>query len=240
METIEQIFAAFGALLIASGAITSLVLWLFKLFGEKWLSSKFAERLEAFKHEQQKEIEHLQFEINKLFDRTIKLHQREFDVLPKAWQLLAMSYHAVNGLTASVQSYPDISRMTPAQLDEFLSESPLENWRKDELKNATEQNRYYQDAIFWHRLEATHKQCRRSARFLLKNGIFIPPVLKEEFHKLEELAWAALAEHQMNKEHDLRPALRNSLEKFRTEGAPLIKQLEAEVQRRLWSSEKSD
>ncbi len=125
LEIIERIAAFFGAAVIAGGALTSLVLWLFKLFGEKWLSNKFAERLEAFKHDQQKEIEHLRFEINKVFDRTTKLHQREYDVLPKAWSLLVISHNAAAGITSPLQSYPDIGRMSAPELEDFLSQSPL-------------------------------------------------------------------------------------------------------------------
>ena len=51
----------------------------------QWLDSKFAERLEAYKHQQQRELEQLRFQINALFDRVTKLHQREFQVLPDAY-----------------------------------------------------------------------------------------------------------------------------------------------------------
>jgi hypothetical protein len=61
---------------------------LFKVLGEKWLNAKFEERLAQYKHAQQKEIEQLRFRINSLMDRTTKLHQHEFDVLPEAWSRL--------------------------------------------------------------------------------------------------------------------------------------------------------
>ena|SRR5450759_5137032 len=152
LEILEKIAAAIGTLLVAGGTVTALALWLFKLFGERWLSSKFAERLEVFKHDQQKEIEHLRFEISKLLDRTTKLHQREFEVLPRTWALLTKCYHTVRGVTSSLQTYPDISHMSAAHLEEFLSKCPLQNWQKDELRNALDCNKYYQDAIFWHYL----------------------------------------------------------------------------------------
>jgi hypothetical protein len=41
-------------------------------------------------------------------------------------------------------------------------------------------------------------------------------------------------------EHNIVPAERDAQKKFLAEGEPLMKQLEAEVQERLWSSEKSD
>jgi CRISPR/Cas system CMR-associated protein Cmr1 (group 7 of RAMP superfamily) len=108
LETVEKIAAAFGAAVFTLSTLTGLALWLFKTFGDRWLSSKFSERLEAFKHDQQKEIEHLRFEINKLFDRTTKLHQQEFIVLPKAWSLLVTSYSAARSMTASLELSPNL------------------------------------------------------------------------------------------------------------------------------------
>jgi hypothetical protein len=238
LEIVEKIAALFGAAVFALSTLTGLALWLFKLLGEKWLSSKFSERLEAFKHDQQKEIEHLRFEINKLFDRTTKLHQQEFDVLPKAWSLLVTSNNSARGLTAALQSYPDLSRMLPEELDEFLSKSPLENWQKEELKNETDRNGYYQRAIFWYRLSAVRKEHRKFALFLRRKGIFLPPALKDKFRQVEDLIWDALAECELNKNDAVWPKRLGDQDKLRKEGELLMKQLETEVQERLWNSER--
>ncbi|MGR9345555.1 hypothetical protein ACU8NW_13200 [Rhizobium leguminosarum] len=55
---------------------------LFKFLGEKWLNQKFAEQLEAYKSEQARELERLRHKINGVFDRTKRLHDREYEVLP--------------------------------------------------------------------------------------------------------------------------------------------------------------
>lgn len=237
LELAQKIAALIGTAVLALGGLTGLALWLFKLFGEKWISNKFAERLEAFKHDQQKEIEHLRFEINKLFDRTTKLHQREFDVLPKAWSLLVTSFNAAMSMTAELQQYPDIRPMTPAHLEEFLSKSPLDGWQKDELRNAADRNKYYQDAIFWHRFNSVRNDLRRCAVFLRRMGIFIPPALKEKFAKIEDLIWNALVEYELNKNEAVWPKRLADQDKLRKEGEALMKQLEKDVQDRLWSSE---
>jgi hypothetical protein len=57
------------------------------MFGEKWLSNRFAERLEASRHDQKKEIEHLPFEINKLVDRSVKLRLGIVPRSPPCWPL---------------------------------------------------------------------------------------------------------------------------------------------------------
>ena len=64
---LEPYFAFLG---ITSGVILTIGLasWgAVKLVGERWISSRFNEKLEAFKHVQQQELEHLKFQI-KCFD----------------------------------------------------------------------------------------------------------------------------------------------------------------------------
>jgi hypothetical protein len=70
--------------LLASGIVSAGALFaLFKIFGEKWLDAKFEQRLAKYKHEHDQEIERLRGRINALMDRTIKLHQHEFETLPQ-------------------------------------------------------------------------------------------------------------------------------------------------------------
>src|SRR5258706_7575844 len=88
MDFLSNLLATIGAVVIGAGAVGAFAWWLFRLFSEKWLNSKFEERLAAYKHEQQKELEHLKFEINAQMDRATKLHQREFEALPEAWARL--------------------------------------------------------------------------------------------------------------------------------------------------------
>jgi hypothetical protein len=106
VDHVGPVLAAIGGVAVVGGAVAGFALWLFKLFGEKWLSNRFAERLAAFQHEQVKEIERLRFDISKMLDRTSKLHDHEFEVLPKAWELLTKSYYTTGSIVASFQSYP--------------------------------------------------------------------------------------------------------------------------------------
>jgi len=92
--------------------------------------------LEAYKHQQQKELEELRFKISGLLDRTTKLHQREFEVLPEAWAKLVIAHAKVQGLVSAFQEHPDLDRMTPKQLEEFIQNSQLKQWQKDELRSA--------------------------------------------------------------------------------------------------------
>jgi hypothetical protein len=77
----------------AIGAVSSASAYaLFRIFATKWIETRFSERLEAFKHQQNQEIEHLRFRINTMMDWKVKLHQREFEVLPETWSLLTDAF----------------------------------------------------------------------------------------------------------------------------------------------------
>jgi hypothetical protein len=87
-QAIEPYLAALGLSALGLGGIFLVAIAAVKWFGERWVTSKFNERLEAFKHAQQREIEQLKLQINASMDRAVKLHQREFETLPEAWATL--------------------------------------------------------------------------------------------------------------------------------------------------------
>src|SRR5437867_8574244 len=94
------------------GGAAALAYGLFVWLGKRWLEQHFAKSLERLRHEQAKEIEHVRHEINSLFSRVSKIHEREFEVLPAAWQKLHESYGRVFKACSRLVDYLDLSRMT--------------------------------------------------------------------------------------------------------------------------------
>ena len=72
-------------------------------------------------------------------DRTVKLHQKEFDVLPESWGKLSDAHGVVTAVTSALQQYPDLDRMSAPHLEEFLTDSPLMNWQTDEIRKSDKQ-----------------------------------------------------------------------------------------------------
>jgi hypothetical protein len=112
VSTLQNILAALGGLVVGGGILGTVVYTIFKILGEKWLNAKFEERLAAYKHAQQRELEELKFQINTLMDRTLKLHQREFDVLPEAWGRLNDAFKVIRPVTLGFQQSPDVNAMS--------------------------------------------------------------------------------------------------------------------------------
>src|ERR1700726_3579292 len=109
MSFVSDLFATIGFIVVGTGAVGGFAWWLFRLFSEKWLNSKFEERLAAYKHEQQKELKHLKFSINAQMDRATKLHQKEFESLPEAWARLMHAHGNIMAVVSRFQSTPDLN-----------------------------------------------------------------------------------------------------------------------------------
>jgi shikimate kinase len=69
---------------VSGGGAALLTVQFCKKFGEKWLDAQFAKRLERLKHEQAQEIEGMRRNVQWEFSRISKIHEKEFEVLPKA------------------------------------------------------------------------------------------------------------------------------------------------------------
>jgi len=222
---------------VSVGGISLIVYQVFKYSGERWLNAKFEERLAAYKHAQQQEIERLRFKINALMDRTTKLHEREFDVLPETWARLNDAYWASRALTGALQQYPDVNQMKTAQMEEFLGKSPLAEWEKEELRKTADKTRYYMDRIGWHRFSDTQEALREFQIYFLKNGIFIPPDVKRKFQELSDLIRDALIEYEIKHAHKEITRMHEKMLALSKRGPEVLESLEIDVQGRLWSSQ---
>ncbi len=83
-------------------------------------------------------------------DRTVKLHQREFDVLPEAWGLLNDAFAIISPVALGVGNAPDFRKISAEEFEYVLSKIPFEEFQKNELRNSKDQSRYYLDTIQWH------------------------------------------------------------------------------------------
>jgi hypothetical protein len=238
MKAILTNFGAFfGYGILGVGTISAVTYALFKIFSEKWLTAKFDERLAAYKHEQQKELEQLRYKINSLMDRTIKLHQREFEVLPDAWAKLADAYASVGSIVLGLQYYPDLNRMNNAQLSEVLEGTDLPVWKQDEVKAAPDKTSAFRSELQWKRKNVAKDEYYKFNDYLRKNGIFIHEEMKSKFAALNGLIHMALIEHELNLENPHHPQSREHSIRLSKEGESALSELEKLVQGRLWDSQ---
>jgi hypothetical protein len=233
MWNVIQSIGGFGFIIASSAAAAY---WLFRTFSEKWLGSKFDERLESLKHSQQQELEALRSRVSALMDRTIKLHQREYEVLPALWEKMVASDAEVGAWVSSFQSVADVSRMNDVQLEEFLASTELLESQKEIIRStsASGRTRAFLKENFWHRQAAVRDVLKAFSRYLRFNGIFVLPDIKDRASRFEKLLWDAVLEHEMNEEHDIKPRQRLARDKLDSDGPALLAGIEDLVQKRLW------
>jgi len=213
----------------------------FQLLGKKWLDARFAERLEKFKHDQNQEIERLRFRINALMDRTSKLHQHEFEVLPKVWEKLGVAFAAASNFTSRITSYPDLDNMGEAQYSDFLEASELFAWQQAELRQGSDRNSRYQEMIFWHRLHGVKTSHADFHNYFISTGIFIQPELKEKIRALSNMMYDAFRERELEQQYATSGEGRFAKgDLLQREGLGELQAIERDVQARLWEANKLD
>jgi len=230
-EIFNEILKVVGGLAAIGTTTVGLAYLVFRIFTTKWIDHRFSERLEAFKHQQNQEIEHLRFRINTMMDRNVKLHQREFDVLPETWTLLTEAFFTIEPIAIGFQQYPDLDRMAEDHLDEFLEKSLLTAVQRAELKSAPKKVEYYRDVKAAHDLNHAVDAYNHFHRTLCKNGIFIIEELKRKFTEIDGLLKEAIIERQ------LQPTKFDKAMTLHSQGRRLLSALEQDVQARLWSSD---
>lgn len=234
MDLLYTIFAAIGSFVVGVGGIGVIIWWLFRTLSEKWLNAKFEERLAAYRHEQQKELEHLKFTINAQMDRATKLHQREFDALPEAWGRLMDAHGIIMSVVSRLQSTPDLNSMRPDQLEDFIAHSELAEWQRQLVRDEKDRTNAYRNQIEPFKIARARKATRKFIVYFRKHGIFIREPIKQQFEALDRLLFAALSEHEMNFQHQTREF--TSIDCLASEGEKMVAALEAEVQKRLWDA----
>jgi hypothetical protein len=226
---------------------------LFQLLGTKWLEARFQKDLEDFKAKknaelesiksaQAIELEHLRGRIQRLFDRTAKLHQNEFEVLPKIWDLMTKALSETIAFTARIQSITAISRMGSGQLNEFFKTLELPAWQEEELRGlqGKAMDDKLHEMVFWVRLQRAERYHSDFHNYLISHGIFIEEELREKIRDLSNLNYDAIKERAIDQEHGgLLGADRFPKgDLMQSKGIDQMNAVRALVQSRLWDAEK--
>jgi hypothetical protein len=222
-------------MLVYGGGSAVVAYLLFQWLGKTWIENKFAQRLEQLRHQQALELQRLRVEIDAMLSGALKLQEKEFYVLPEAWAKLDEAHGLVSWLVSPMQQYANVDRMNPAQLEEFLVDTNFTESQKDDVRNAHDKGRTYQDIVFWHRLHKVKTAFGELQTFVAKNGIFPPRELEEKFSKISETHWSAVVSKEVGHEAKDWKMQREGWTKIREETEPLYKEIKARIQARLQS-----
>ncbi|CAN5520649.1 hypothetical protein BH10PLA2_BH10PLA2_01060 [soil metagenome] len=144
-----NIVSAFGLLVTIVLAVI-LALWaLSKYLGDKWITAKFSQQLEAFKHQQQREIEQLKTNLNTALDRKIKLQSREFDAIPVIWNALNEAFTECQKFISLFKNYRTFYGMNDGEIYETLLKDGLDEEQSKKIATAQQPQEAYQKYRHW-------------------------------------------------------------------------------------------
>ena len=229
----EEIFSFIGKVVAYGGGTVALAYVLFMFLGQKWIEEKFSERLEAFKHEQERELEHYRHQVNILFSRVTKIHEKEIEVLPVMWKKLQDSLGYVAKITSPAQFGPSFRTMTPEDFQEFLEKSRLSDSHKKALTNSPDKEDFYFRTIFWYDLQDAKSAVNDFHNFMLYNSIFLSKDLKHEFKEIDKLLSSALTRREIGERARDWDRIFEGFKGLGEEAGKIVERIEELVQERL-------
>lgn len=241
MSPVDQVLRFLGEVVVYGGGSAAVAFLLFQYLGKGWIDARFAERLEAFKHDQAKELQRLKVEVESLLSGALKIQDREFTVLPEAWHKLNDAYSLTAWVLSPLQKYPAVGRMSDAELEEFLAAGELLETQRDRVRNADgrDRDKTYQDIILWHRLGRAQKAISELQNYTISHGLFLPPPLKQQFNDMRPILWEALVAVEVGHEATDYKMRSEAWKTLQAKGEPLHQAIEKAIEQRLHSHAKT-
>ncbi len=230
MAALRSIATIFG--IYAVGVVISIIAayQLFKWLGSKWIEAKFSERLESYKADQARELERLKHNINSVFDRARRLHDKEFAILPDLWAKTVDSYYATQAYVHGMNFYPDVSRTPDDVLEEIMDKREFSASEKKQVLESSERLTTFIAVSDHHQNIDTQRKLRAFAQTLKKDGIFIDDDIKVNSNTLLDVMQDVITAHNFEKQHKRASTKAEEIdERFSVEGKALFEKLEKDI-----------
>lgn len=225
----SDIFSVIGQLVFSAGVAYVL----FRFLTKKWIENKFAKNLEEHKSAQTKELENFRHKINTLFNRVVKIHEKEYEVLPEAWAKLHDAKDKISNIVHPFQQYPDFSLLPETEIRRTLQKYKLDDYQINVLISSHDRNQYFQERIFWQRLEEAKSKFFDFHSYIIRNRIFLSEELKEQFNKADDLLWDVLITREVGEEAQDHKMKYESYQMLKKDIETILVTIEKLVQKRL-------
>lgn len=231
-------------LIAAGGGGAAVAYAIFKGLGAKWIDNRFAKQLEESRQDHVTQIEHLRFKIAGLLDRSSKLNQREFEVLPDIWEKCDGAYGAASYLLNPWRSSPDFAGLGERQFEEIVESLDIPSFRKDEMKVATpnERQSIYGEAMRWSELNRAKTAARDFSAALSRGSIYLHPDTHDKLKEFEVRLIAGIQDREFNMQYPRQrgePSREDGAERLlATNGMTWFNELGDYLRNRYWGDER--
>jgi hypothetical protein len=221
-----------------SVAVLGVVGFIARTYFKRWLDKVFDKEIEAFKHAQTTEIEHLRHRFSALVDRKIKLNEIEFRILPEIWDSLTSAFSVVHSYLHPFQESSDYRLLTAERWAEAVE--AMEGLTPSERKkltgaSGTERNEVWKNTFKWKRHFQVEKSFAEFHNMMISQQLFLPTDIEMEMKKLDKLMQEALLERKIDLQmDDPHHREREFTKAFLEQSSSLHEQIMRMVQARLW------
>ena len=177
----SEAFIKFALEFLGVGGGASVVTFLIlRKYGTNWLDTQFSKQLEKLRHEHAKELQTLHAEIDGALNATIRLQDREFEVLAEAWNLMNESYGAVQSHVNTTQTYQNINLMGEELRTEYVNKLDIYEAQKKEILGAADPYDELVKVTFWMKHNRATSANSVFNNYVFKNEIFMEKILAEK------------------------------------------------------------
>jgi len=183
----DELLKFLGAVLAYGGGAAVVAFVVFQFLGKRLLDQWFAKRLDAYRHEQAKELARLRVEVDATLGGALKIQEREFTVLPEAWNRLSRAFGLTEWVASPLQQSPDVLALRDDQLQEYFTSADLaasEQARIRELRAASSKTYERQAEAF--KIISHRRQYKATVavgelqEYLATHGLFLPRPLRQQ------------------------------------------------------------
>ncbi len=222
--------------IVTSTGVGGICVWL----GKAWVTKLFDIEFQNIKYAHDNELDKLKSYRGTLVNRTTKLHQQEFEVIPEIWALLLVAEAKVRDSVSPLQQYPDINRMPAERMQAFIDDSGMAAWQKSEFIQEKDKNKYYQRYVDWKKLSGATEAYQLFHIAFRSKVIFLTADMKAKIEEFDDSMWSAITEHKFHLEMKASdyddPSLgRNSRNAFLEGAQGKAGEVETLIRDRLWN-----
>lgn len=236
--TIDEFTQYLGRFFFYGGVSVGLFWLVAQKSAERWIDAHFAKRQKIFEHEQAKELQRIKAKLDTVIQGSLKLQEREFKIIPEAWEKIGDAYGLACWLCSPMQSYSSLQHMSDSHLEEFLSKQEL-LWetQKVQIRKTAAGNRdkVWQEIDTRMRYNKAYSALAAADKFVKANSIFLPDDLREQFNKLVQVVWEALISFDTGSDQNSKDykMIREAWDQLKNDGEPLHTEIEKAVRKRL-------
>lgn len=235
----DEILKFIGQMVFVGGGAAAITLGLFIFLGKSWVDRKFAQALEKYKGQQNTELEKLKLKINTLFNKVVKIHDREYEILPGLWQKLVILELEVARAVNMFKQMPDLDKFSPEVLDDFLEVEKVPKIVAEQIRRSRNKITEYDSYCDRKQMNVALGAFHNYKQYFDENKIFLREDIKKRFAEIDQKMWGVWASRQTS----LRAPNAGTdfwikaHEQLIQEVKPLMNEIESLVQQHLYGNE---